>query len=169
MSKSQSSSTVGRSIPCSQYRCKHRARFYWIDVLDDSAEQYDATRYAFKPSLVGVPSEFILDDAAIEWRSGARTVRVLYRDIKQIRLCCIARSACRAIGFVAEVKSRTGIKFTIASTSWHSLVEHQSHGPQYKAFIAELHRRVAATGSPVNYIAGSPAFFTGWDLWFFPA
>jgi hypothetical protein len=125
--------------------------------LDVSAEQDDPTRYAFKPSLVGIPSEFILGDADIEWRSGARTVRVLYRDIKQIRLLYRPVSL-QSYRFVAEVRSRTGVKFTIASTSWRSLVEHQSHGPQYRAFIAELHRRVAAAGSPVKYVAGSPAF-----------
>jgi hypothetical protein len=58
--------------------------------------------------------------------------------------------------FVAEVRTRTGIKITVASTSWRSMVEHERHDQQYAAFIAELHRRVAAAGEPVAYVSGAP-------------
>ena len=124
--------------------------------MDESTQPDDPTRYAFKQSLVGAYSEFILGDADIEWRSGARSLKVPYKDIKQIRLA-YRPVTLQSHRFVAEVRSRTGIKFTIASTSWRSLVEHEKHDRQYIAFISELHRRVAAAGGSIKYIRGAPA------------
>jgi hypothetical protein len=123
--------------------------------LDESTPPDDPTRYAFKQSLVGAYSEFILDDADVEWRSGARSLKVPYKDIKQIRLA-YRPVTLQSHRFVAEVRSRTGIKFTIASTSWRSLVEHEKHDRPYIAFITELHRRVAAARGAVRYVRGAP-------------
>jgi hypothetical protein len=125
--------------------------------LDASAEHDDATYYAFKQSLVGAASEFILGENDIEWRSGARSLRIQYKDIRQVRLA-FRPVTLQNYRFVAEVKSRTGIKFTVASTSWRSLVEHQRYDRQYKAFITEMHRRIAASGGSVRYVIGAPAF-----------
>jgi hypothetical protein len=124
--------------------------------LDGSAE-HDTIHYAFRQSLVGAPSEFILGEADIEWRSGVRSLKIPYKDIKQVRLA-FRPVTLQSYRFVAEVKSRTGIKFTIASTSWKSLVEHERHDLQYTAFLTELHRRVAAAGGSVTWVTGAPAF-----------
>ncbi len=119
--------------------------------------EHDATHYAFRQSLVGAPSEFILGEAGIEWRSGIRTLKIPYKDIKRVRLA-YRPVTLQSYRFVAEVKSRTGIKFTIASTSWKSLVEHERHDLHYRDFMTELHRRLAAAGGSVTYVTGAPAF-----------
>jgi hypothetical protein len=125
--------------------------------IDTSAEPDDATHYAFRQSLVGAPSAFILGDTYIEWRSGVRALKIPYSDIKQVRLA-FRPVTLQSYRFVAEVKSRTGVKFTIASTSWRSLVEHERHDLHYKAFLTELHRRIAAAGGSVTWVTGAPAF-----------
>jgi hypothetical protein len=124
--------------------------------IDNSTEPDDATHYAFRQSLVGAPSAFILGDTSIEWRSGLRTLKIPYRDISQVRLV-FRPVTLQSYRFVAEVKSRTGVKFTIASTSWRSLVEHERHDLHYKAFLTELHRRIAAAGGAVTWVTGAPA------------
>jgi hypothetical protein len=125
--------------------------------MNSSATEHDdATHYAFRPSLVGAPSEFILGEADMEWRSGVRALKIPYRDIKQVRLA-FRPVTLQSYRFVAEVKSRTGIKSTIASTSWRSLVEHERHDLHYKAFLTELHRRIAAAGGSVTWVTGAPA------------
>jgi len=125
-------------------------------ALDDNAGT-DATHYAYKPAVVGMPSEFQLLDDALEWRSGARSLRIAYRDIRSIRLT-YRPVTLQNFRFVAEVRSKTGVKLTIASTSWQSMVSHERHDAAYRAFITELHRRIAASGASPSYRAGSPAF-----------
>ncbi len=124
--------------------------------LDDTARP-DATHYAFKPSFVGAPSEFQLFENDLEWRNPSRSLRIAYRDISHVRLV-FRPVTLHNYRFVAELRSRTGIKLTVASASWRSMVEYERHDAQYTAFIAELHRRIAASGATPVYRAGAPAF-----------
>ena len=124
---------------------------------ENSEAPDDPTHYTFRQSPAGAPSEFILGETEIEWRSGLRSLKIPYREIRQVRLV-YRPVTLQNYRFVAEVKSRIGIKFTIASTSWRSLVEHERHDRFYMAFLTELHRRLAAAGGDVAYLRGAPAF-----------
>jgi hypothetical protein len=117
----------------------------------------DPTRYAYKPSVMGAPAEFQLLDGTLEWRSGARSLRIAYADVTSIRMM-FRPVTLQSFRFVTEVRSKSGLKLTIASTSWQSMVAHERHDAAYKAFIIELHRRVADANAMVTYRAGSPAF-----------
>ncbi len=62
--------------------------------------------------------------------------------------------------FRADIKSREGRRISILSTTWQTvtLMAPQDHG--YRAFIAELHRRLAAAGSKAALIGGiAPATY----------
>ena len=125
-------------------------------MSSDGSASPDASHYSFKVSLVGAPSEFRLGDSDMECRSGSRVLRVAYRDIQQVRLV-FRPVTLQNFRFVTEIMARRGPKTTIASTSWRSMVEHERLDRPYKAFIAELHQRIAASGANVIYRTGAPA------------
>jgi hypothetical protein len=115
----------------------------------------DATYYAYKPSLIGAPSEFQLDADGIEWRRGDRTLRVAYRDIRRVRLA-FRPVTMQSHRFLTEFWSSTGVKMTIASTSWRSVMEQERLDADYTAFVTELHRRIAAASGQTIFTSGSP-------------
>jgi hypothetical protein len=115
-----------------------------------------APYYAYKPSLVGAPVEFTLAADAIEWRAGGRSLRVPYRDFRRIRLAFLPVTL-QNYRFVTEFWSTAGLKLTIASASWNSMVEIKRQDPEYSAFVRELHRRIAAAGGNARFQAGAPA------------
>ena len=57
--------------------------------------------------------------------------------------------------FITEIWT-DGPKLTIASTSWKSMVEHERLDGTYRAFIAELCRRIGAAGGRTVFQTGSP-------------
>jgi hypothetical protein len=118
----------------------------------------DASRdliYAYKPSLLGAPFEFRLTQTALEWSRGRLADRVPYDRIRRLRLS-FRPVTMQSHRFVAEIWYVAGPKLEICSTSWRSVVEQERHDAGYCAFIAELHRRIAAVGAGVSFEAGSP-------------
>jgi hypothetical protein len=111
--------------------------------------------YAYKPSLLGAAFEFRLTPTALEWSRGRHGDRVPYDRIRRLRLSFRPVSM-QSHRFLAEVWPAAGPKLLICSTSWRSPVEQQRHDAAYTAFIAELHRRIAAVGAAVSFEAGSP-------------
>jgi hypothetical protein len=111
--------------------------------------------YAYKPSLLGAPFEFRLSPTAVEWSRGRYTDRVPYDRIRRLRLS-YRPVTMQSHRFVAEIWPVAGPKIEICSTSWRSVVEQERHDAAYSAFIAELHRRIAAVGATVSFEAGSP-------------
>lgn len=115
----------------------------------------DPTRYAYKPSLVGVASEFELHDDSLEWNRGGTLVRVPYGDIRRVRLSYRPMTM-QSHRFVAEIWAMGGKKLTIASASMRSMFEQTRQDAEYNAFIAELHRRLAPFGRGIRFQSGSP-------------
>lgn len=100
--------------------------------------------YTYRASLIGAARHYELTDEGLFWRTGRRSGVWRYRDIAGIRL------SYRPMGmqnrrFRADIDNRTGAHITILSTSKQTvaLMEPQAG---YRAFILELHRRLAATG-----------------------
>src|SRR3954447_7592138 len=113
-----------------------------------------ATSYAYKASLVGAPFEFQLLDDGIEWRRGDRALRVAYRDITKVRMG-FRPVTMQSYRFLTEIWSCSGVKISLASSSWRSLVEQERHDAAYTAFVTELHRRLVAAGTSAAFHYGS--------------
>jgi hypothetical protein len=63
--------------------------------------------------------------------------------------------------FTAEIWPSKGAKIEIASASYKSMVSMEDLGPEYRAFITELHRRIANSGGNCRFEAG----FAAWRWW----
>jgi hypothetical protein len=112
--------------------------------------------YAYRPALMGAPFEFRLTPSALEWTKGRYSDRVPYDEVRRLRLSYRPHTM-QSHRFLAEIWPVTGPKLQIASTSVRGMVEQERLDPAYRAFVAELHRRIAATGAPTTFQAGSPA------------
>jgi hypothetical protein len=109
--------------------------------------------YAYKASLIGSAHEFKLTDAELSWHISGRSGVWGYADIAAIRLS-YKPSSMQSRRFRADLEARDGGRIAILSTTWQtvSLMAPQDHG--YRAFITELHRRMAEAGSKAALIAG---------------
>jgi hypothetical protein len=112
--------------------------------------------YAYKPSLLGAPSEFRLASDALVWRIGGRSGSTPYRDIRRLRLS-FRPVTMQPYRFVAEIWPSSGPKLQIASASWRSMTELERRDDVYAVFLTELHRRLADAGSRATFETGSPA------------
>lgn len=118
-----------------------------------SGEGAAPTRYAYKASLIGSAHQFELTDAGLSWRISGRSGLWAYADIASIRLS-YRPSSMQARRFRADINSNGGHRIAVLSTNWQtvSLMAPQDDG--YRAFITELHRRMAGAGSRAELIAG---------------
>jgi hypothetical protein len=123
---------------------------------DSTAGQViDATRYAYKTSLVGAMSEFALQSDAIEWNRAGSVVRVPYADIRRVRLS-FRPMTMQSYRFIAEIWAMGGKKLTIASCSMRSMFEQTRQDAEYNAFMTELHQRLLPSGAATRFQTGSP-------------
>jgi len=111
--------------------------------------------YAYKPSLIGAPHEFRLRPAGLDWRVGRRGDIARYDRIRRVRLA-FRPVTMQTYRFVTEIWPEAGPRLQIASSSWRSIAEQQRLDGAYRAFVCELHRRMAAAGSTAAFVAGSP-------------
>jgi hypothetical protein len=114
----------------------------------------DSTAYAYRPSLMGAAWAFKLTDDGIEWAAGRKSGRIPFRDIRRLRMS-FRPANMQSQRFLTEVWADGAPKLQIVSSSWKSLVEQERLDKPYSAFVAELHRRVAAAATPVRYEQGS--------------
>jgi len=102
---------------------------------------------------MGSAHQFELTDAGLKWKVSNRSGIWAYADIAEIRLS-YKPSSMQSRRFRADIKNKGGYRIAILSTTWQtvSLMAPQDHG--YRAFITELHRRMAAAGSQAALIGG---------------
>ena len=127
------------------------------DIVDEPPG--DPT-YAFKASLVGSLCQFTLKPDALEWQIGRRSGRIRYDAVRAIRLS-YRPVTMQSHRFIAEIWSPGNPKIQIVSVSWRSIMEQQRLDASYATFIVELHRRLAAAGTPARFSTGLP-FATYW-------
>jgi hypothetical protein len=120
-------------------------------MTDD--QQPEPVRYAFKPSIAGSPLTLELSGQGLSFTSGFRADVWRVADIAQIRLSYRPVSML-AHRFRADVRHRNGRKIRIVSASWAGIVALKPQNDGYRAFIEELHRRIAAERSDVVCLAG---------------
>jgi len=130
-----------------------------MDTPDEpSTDPADATAvvsYSYKPSLIGAPFEVRLAPDALIWQAGGRAGRIPYGEVRRLRLS-FRPVTMQSERYLTEIWPVYGPKIVIASSSWKSMIEQEQRNAPYAAFVAELHRRLAATGSPARLEAGSP-------------
>ncbi len=118
-----------------------------------SAKGATAIHYAFKPSLIGSAYRFELTDKGLSWHIAGRSGLWNYADIGLVRLSYRPVSM-QAHRFRADIENQDGARLSILSTSWQtaSLVTPQDR--DYRAFIMELHARLAKAGSRAQLVGG---------------
>src|SRR5262245_13659476 len=109
-------------------------------------------RYAYKASAAGSPQMFELTEQGLSFHTGFRSGVWAYGDIARIRLSYRPVSMLRH-RFRADVRHKDGRTLAIVSATWSGIVTMAPQDDAYRAFIAELHRRVAAVRD-VDCVAG---------------
>ncbi|MBR1156844.1 hypothetical protein [Bradyrhizobium sp. JYMT SZCCT0428] len=123
------------------------------DRTETSADSAPETRYVYKASLIGSAHEFKLTDAGLSWHISGKSGVWAYADIAAIRLS-YKPSSMQSRRFRADLQGRDGGRITILSTTWQTVSLMVPQDRDYRAFITELHRRMAKAGSKAALIAG---------------
>ncbi len=113
----------------------------------------DSLAYAYRPSLLGAPTEFRLTGDAIDWRSGSRSGQVPLRNVRLVRMF-FKPATMQPYRFVTELWADGAPRLEIVSSSWKSMTEQERLDPRYAAFVTELHRRLALSGAPTRFQQG---------------
>ncbi len=105
------------------------------------SDEMQKTHYAYKASLAGPAHRFELQDGGLVWSMFGRSGVWPYDTIAAIALS-YRPNAMQPRRFRADVQNADGKRIKIYSTSWQTsaLMLRQDHA--YRAFIAELHRRI---------------------------
>ena len=102
--------------------------------------------YAYKASLIGSAHQFELTERGLSWRIGRRSGLWDYADIASVRLSYRPVSM-QARRFRADLRKNDGGWLAILSTSWQTAALMAPQDKDYRAFIVELHERMAKAGS----------------------
>lgn len=111
------------------------------------------TSYAYKASLIGAAHRFELAEQGLSWHLAGRSGIWPYADISAIRLSYRPVSM-QAHRFRADIRNKAGGRLPVLSTSWQTaaLMAPQDNG--YRAFVTELHARMAQAGSRAELTGG---------------
>lgn len=110
-------------------------------------------RYAYKASLIGSAHQFELTEQGLSWRIGRRTGLWDYADIASVRLSYRPVSM-QARRFRADLRKTDGGRLAIFSTSWQTAALMAPQDEDFRAFIVELHARMAKAGSRATLSGG---------------
>jgi len=121
--------------------------------LDLSNEAAGAIRYTYKASLIGAAYQFELTERGLSWRIAGRSATWPYADIATVRLSYRPVSM-QSRRFRADIGNTEGARIAIVSTSWQTaaLMAPQDHA--YRAFMTQLHARMANAGSRALLVGG---------------
>jgi hypothetical protein len=121
-----------------------------IDLENQAAA---GVRYAYKASLVGSAHLFELTDHGMSWQAGGRSGLWRYNEISAIRLSFRPVSM-QARRFRADIDRAGGGRIRILSTTWQTATLMAPQDNDYRAFISELHARMAKASSQAALIGG---------------
>jgi hypothetical protein len=123
------------------------------DKAPITADADAVTSYAFKASLVGAAHRFELTDQGLGWYIGSKSGLWPYDSIVGIRLSYRPVSM-QSRRFRADIEGGDRGRIVLMSTSWQTSVLMAPQDHDYRIFMVELHRRMAAAGSPAALIGG---------------
>ena len=112
-----------------------------------------AASYAYKASLIGAAHRFELTGQGLSWQLAGRSGIWPYADISAIRLSYRPVSM-QAHRFRADIRNKNGGRLPILSTSWQTAALMAPQDTGYRAFITELHARLAQARSSAELTGG---------------
>ena len=128
-------------------------------IEDDADEAAAGPSYAFRPSAFGAPRSFRLSERGLAWEIGRRSGVIPFDRISRVRMS-YRPATLQQHRFITEIWSSEAPRLDIVSSSWKSMVEQANLGADYRAFIVELHRRLAGAGTAARFDAGvNPVIF----------
>jgi hypothetical protein len=110
-------------------------------------------RYAYKASLIGAAHQFELTAEGLSWHVGGKSGVWRHADIASVRLSYRPVSM-QSRRFRADIEHGNGQRISIFSTSWQTVALMVPQDREYRAFIAQLHRRLDEAGSRAALIGG---------------
>ena len=123
------------------------------DQATISAQGPPAIRYAYKASLIGAAHRFELTEQGLSWHVGGRSAMWPYADIATVRLSYRPVSM-QSRRFRADIGNADGARIVILSTSWQTAALMAPQDRDYRAFVMELHARMASAGSRAVLVGG---------------
>ncbi len=118
------------------------------------------TRYVFKASLIGAAHQFELTDEGLNWRIAGKSGVWPFAAISSIRLSYRPVSM-QSRRFRADIEAEGRGRVVLLSTNWQTAALMAPQDQEYRAFIVELHRRMAAAGSTARLTGGlKPRLYT---------
>jgi hypothetical protein len=121
------------------------------------SEPLPPTSYTYKPSVAGSPITFALTGEGLSCHGSFRSAVWRYEDIARIRLSYRPVSML-AHRFRADLRNKDGRRLRIVSATWMGIVTLTPQNESYRAFIEELHRRIAGRAGDAVCLAGLPRF-----------
>jgi hypothetical protein len=109
--------------------------------------------YAYKASLIGAAHRFELTDGGLSWHMAGKSGVWPYADIAAVRLSYRPVSM-QSRRFRADLDNADRGRLVIVSTSWQTAALMAPQDQDYRAFIVQLHRRLAEAGSKAALIGG---------------
>ena len=124
-----------------------------LETSLETSPEVPVTSYAYKASLIGAAQRFDLTGEGLSWRFAGRSGVWPYADIAAIRLSYRPVSM-QAHRFRADIRNKNGGRLPILSTSWQTAALMAPQDTGYRAFIIELHARLAQAGSTAELTGG---------------
>ena len=112
-----------------------------------------ATHYAYKASLIGAAHQFELTGEGLSFRVAGRSGLWRYAEIAAIRLSYRPVSM-QWRRFRADIHHASGARIVVFSTTWQTAALMTPQDRDYRAFIVQLHQRMAEAGSKANLSGG---------------
>lgn len=120
---------------------------------ESGADDLGQPSYLYRPSAFGAPRSFRLSPQGIEWDIGRRSGRVDFGRVRRVRM--IYRPATmQAYRFITEIWSPDAPRLKIGSVSAKNMVEWVNQADEYRAFVTEMHRRLAEAGGTTRFETG---------------
>jgi hypothetical protein len=123
------------------------------DQATRSGEGTPDVHYAYKASLIGAAHRFALTDQGLSWQVGGKSGVWAYADIAAIRLSYRPMSM-QSHRFRADIERADGQRIVIFSTSRQTIALMAPQDHDYRAFITQLHERMARAAGNAALIAG---------------
>ena len=112
-----------------------------------------AIHYAYKASLIGRAHKFELTEQGLSWHIAGRSGVWPYVEIEAVRLSYRPVSM-QSRRFRADIVKADGARLSILSTSWQSAALMAPQDRDYRAFMVELHARMAKSGNGATLTGG---------------
>lgn len=113
----------------------------------------DGTTYAYKASLVGSAHRFELTEQGLSFHVGRKSGVWPYADIASVRLSYRPVSM-QSRRFRADLGNALGERIAILSTTWQTVALMEPQDREYRAFIVELHKRLASVEGRIVLTGG---------------